>query len=161
MVPWRPVRVNSSFAGPGLVHAAVEQSMPMMIETRLKDGRELNATCVIVSSSDRGAKIFTPSDRATRNFIAKAHDDAKKLFGNKPVILVPPRITRDEQDRPWLPPVRLVAEFSSRPFDEKSCFSSAVVIWYQQEAFPFIGKDVICDFELNDWEEGAQNTTLF
>jgi hypothetical protein len=134
--------------------------MPIMIETRLKDGRELTATCVIVSSSDRGAMIFTPSDRATRNFIAKAHDDAKKLFGNKPVILVPPRMTHDEQDQPWLPPVRVVAEFSSRPFDEKSCLSSAVVIWYQQEAFPFIGKDVIGDFELIDWEKGAKNTTL-
>jgi hypothetical protein len=134
--------------------------MPMMIEARLKDGRELTATCVIVSSSDRGAMIFTPSDRATRNFIAKAQDDAKKIFGNKPVILVAPRITRDEQDQPWLPPVRLVAEFSSRPFDEKSCLSSAVVIWYQQEMFPFIGKDVIDDFAMIDWEKGAKNTTL-
>jgi hypothetical protein len=133
----------------------------MMIVTRLKDGRELTATCAIVSSSDRGAMIFTPSDRATRNFIAKAHDDAKKLFGNKPVILVPPRMTRDDQDQPSLPPVRVVAEFSSRPFDEKSCLSSAVVIWYQQDAFPFIGQDVIGDFELIDWEKGAKNTTLF
>jgi hypothetical protein len=66
--------------------------MPMMIEMRLKDGRDLIATCVIVSSSDRGAMMFTPSDRATRNFVAKAHDDAKKLFGTKPVILVPPSI---------------------------------------------------------------------
>jgi hypothetical protein len=55
----------------------------MMIETRLKDGRGLTGTCVIVSSSDRGAMIFTPSERATRNFIAKVHDDAKKLIGKQ------------------------------------------------------------------------------
>jgi hypothetical protein len=149
-----------SFARFGPAHAAVEQSMPMMIETRLKDGRELTATCVIVSSSDRGAMIFTPCDRATRNFIAMAHDDAKKLFGNKSVILVPPRIIHDEQDQSWLPPVRLVAEFSSRPFNEKSCLSSAVVIWYQQKPYPFIGSDVSDDFASIDWEKGAKNSTL-
>jgi hypothetical protein len=132
----------------------------MRIEARLKDGRELLATCVIVSSSDRGPMLFTPSDRATRNFIAKAHDDAKKLFGNKPVILVPPRITRDEQDRPWLPPVRLIAEFTSRPFEERTCYSTAVVIWYQQDVFPFIGKEGSDDFEMIVWEKGANNTTL-
>lgn len=133
----------------------------MMINTRLKDGRELTATCVIVSSSDRGALIFTPSERATRNFIAKAQEDAKKLFENVPIILVPPRIIHDEKMQPWLPPVRIVAEFSSRAFDEKSCLSAAVVIWYQQQAFPFIGADVIDDFELIDWEKGAKNKTLY
>jgi hypothetical protein len=85
----------------------------------------------------------------------------KSSSGNKPIVLVPPRITRDEQDQPWLPPVRLVAEFASRPFDEASCLSSSVVIWYQQEVFPFIGKDVGDDFATIDWEKGAKNTTLF
>ena len=46
--------------------------MSIMIQKRSNDGRELFANYVIVSSSDRGAMMFTPSDRATRNFISKA-----------------------------------------------------------------------------------------
>jgi hypothetical protein len=134
--------------------------MPI-IKTRLKDGRELSSTCFIVSSSDRGAMMFMPSDRATRNFIAKAHNDAKGLFGDQPVILVPPRIARDEKDQPWLPPVRLIAEFSSAPTDEAFDFSTAVVIWYQQEVFPFIGDDAVGDSELIDWEKQARNESLW
>jgi hypothetical protein len=134
--------------------------MPSFVKTRLKDGRELSATCFIFSSSDRGAMILTPSDRATRNFISKAHDDAKRLFGEHPIILIPPRITRDEKDQPWLPPVRLIAEFSSAPTDDAFCLSTAVVIWYQREAFPFIGDDVVGDFEVIDWEKDAKNVTL-
>ena len=134
--------------------------MSKMITTRLKDGRELVAYCVLVSSSDRGALMFMPSDRATRNFIAKAREDAKALFGNKPVILVAPRMTYDDKNQPWLPPVRLIAEFHSRPFDEQSHISSAVVIWYQHEATPFIGADIADDFGGIDWQKEAANESL-
>ena len=105
--------------------------------------------------------LFTPSDRATRNFIAKAQDDAKKLFGDLPVIVVPPRIARDEKDRPWLPPVRLVAEFTSAAMDEAFNYSVAVVIWYQQDAFPFIGADVADDFQSVDWRMHAKDVTFW
>jgi hypothetical protein len=135
--------------------------MPSTINIRLRDGRELVSTCFLVSSSDRGALIFTPSDRAIRNFIAKAQDDATKLFGDQPVILLPPQITRDEQAQPWLPPVRLIAEFSSTPMNEGFDYSSAVVIWYQQEAFPFIGDDVAGAFQMIDWENQAKNVSLW
>ena len=134
--------------------------MSSLITARVKGGREIWANCFIMSSSDRGALMFTPSDRATRNFIAKAHDDAKKLFGDYPVILVPPRITRDEEDRPWLPPVRFVAEFSSAPMSEIHCLSTAVIIWYQNEPLPFIGDDLASDFELVEWATHAKDESF-
>jgi hypothetical protein len=131
------------------------------VKVRLNDGRELWSTCLIVSSSDRGATLFTPSDRATRNFIAIARDDAKRLFGDQPIILVPPRITPDQEGRPWLPRVRLVGEFSSAPTDEAFDLSTAVVIWYQQKTFPFVGDDVVDDFASIDWVSQARNERLF
>ena len=134
--------------------------MPNFIKAWLKDGRELSSTCFIVSSSDRGAMLFMPSERATRNFIAKAHDDAKRLFKDQPIILVQPKISRDEKDQPWLPPVRLIAEFSSAPMSDAFDISTAVVIWYQQEIFPFIGDDVRGDFEEIDWQQHAKDESL-
>jgi hypothetical protein len=130
------------------------------VRIRLKDGTELWSTCLIVSSSDRGATLFTPSERATRNFIAKARADAKRLFGEKPIILVPPRVTLDAQGQPWLPHVRFVGEFSSAATDEAFDLSTAVVIWYQQRTFPFIGDDVVDDFTSIDWKIHAENERL-
>ncbi len=135
--------------------------MPNLITAQLKDGRELSSTCFIVATSDRGAMIFTPSDRATCNFIAKAHDDARKLFPDCPLILVPPQISRDEKNQPWLPPVRLVAQFSSAPLNAAADFSNAVVIWYHQVPFPFVGDDVRGDFEMIDWQQYAKDASLF
>ncbi len=99
--------------------------------------------------------LYTPSERATRNFIRVAERDAQKLFGEKPAILVPPRISYDDEDRPHLPPIRLVGEFYSNPLHEDSDLSTAVVIWYQQSTYPFIEPEIAVEFAQIDWEANA------
>jgi hypothetical protein len=134
--------------------------MGRFLPVTLNNGRELSSSCFLVSSSDRGAMLFMPSERAIRNFMAKAREDARKLFGEEPVIIVPPRITRDEEDRPWLPPVRMVAEFTSAPMSDAFDYSTAVVIWFQQGEYPLIGDDVREDFVGMEWEKYARDVSL-
>lgn len=121
------------------------------VEITLNDGRRISCICYIVSSSDRGALIYTPSDRATRNFIRVAENEGRKLFGDHPVIVVPPTITYDAEERPNLPPYRFVGEFTSAPFDDTKCWSTAIIVWYQNAPYPVIGKDVETAFRQIEW----------
>jgi hypothetical protein len=134
--------------------------MATIIQARLKNGRKISSSCCIISTGDRGPLLFMPSERANRNFFRVAREDATKLFGDRPSILLPPHITKDGDGNPWLPPVRLVAEFSSAPISDGFDFSTAVIIWYQQSSFPFVGDDVRCDFECIPWESDAVDRSL-
>lgn len=130
------------------------------VEVNLDDGRRLSCGCYIVSFSDRGAIMFTPSERATRNFIRVAENEGRKLFGDLPVVLVPPNITVDGE-RQFLPRYRFVGEFTSTPIDDSKCYSTAIVIWYQEGPYPVIGEDVESKFRLIDWNSVAIDQVFF
>ena len=104
--------------------------------------------------------MYTPSDRATRNFIKVAENEGRKLFGDHPVIVVPPAITYDAENRPHLPPCRFVGEFSSDPIDEKKCWSTAIVVWYQNTPYPIIGGDVETAFREIQWNASASDEEI-
>ena len=130
------------------------------VEISLTDGRLLSCDCYIVSSSTRGAVLYTPLDRATRNFIKVAEREGKQFFGERPVIVVPPILTNDEQQRPNLPPYRFIGEFISQPFKSKNCWSRAIVVWYQNSPYPIIGEDAEVDFRLIDWDAIAVDQSI-
>lgn len=134
--------------------------MAAIISTQLNNGRQISAGCCIVSTSERGTMLFTPSDRANRNFIRVAEVEAKTFFGDYPVIVIQPQTRTDNAGRPWLPPVRMIAEFTSEPIDDEYHYSTAVVIWYQEASTPFIGEDVHRDFGQIEWEKHARDCRL-
>lgn len=133
---------------------------PEHVEIVLDDGRQLRCSCYIVSSSDRGTLIYTPSDRATRNFIRVAENEGRKLFGNHPVIVIPPVLSRDDEGRPHLPRYRLVGEFTSDPMDRSMCWSKAIIVWYQSAPFPVIGDDVHMAFRSITWNALALDEAI-
>ncbi len=104
--------------------------------------------------------IYTPSDRATRKFIKVAENEGRKLFGDHPVIVVPPTITYDAEERPHLPPYRFVGEFSSDPIDGTKCWSTAIVVWYQGPPYPVIGEDVERAFRRIEWNALASDEVI-
>lgn len=126
----------------------------------LRSGREIWTHCYIVSDSTRGALLYTPSERATRNFIRVAENEGRTLFGDHPVFLVPPRITNDREDRPCLPPVRFVGDFSSAQLNDANDLSSAIDIWYQESTFPIIGDDVRDAFVDIAWKNAAKDEKI-
>ena len=133
---------------------------PQRVEFTLDDGRQLSCSCYIVSFSDRGALTYSPSERANRNFIKVAEMEGRKLFGNHPTIVVPPNLTYDAEQGPHLPPYRFVGEFTSNPIDDKKCWSTAIVVWYQNAPFPVIGDDVAASFRSIEWESLAADQDI-
>ena len=122
------------------------------IKIVLNSGRELESCCYIVANANRGAVMYSWCDRTIRNFIRVGEDEARKFFGELPVILVPPVINRDNPDQPHLPMYRFISEFSSAAVSSDMDWSTAIVMWHQNTQFPIISDDVRSAFAEIDWD---------
>jgi len=126
----------------------------------LNSGRKIESCCYIVAPSNRGAFMYSWCERTIRRFIRVGEDEARKFFGEFPVILVPPVINRDNPDLPQLPMYRFISEFSSDSISNDMDYSTAIIMWYQNTQFPVIADEIQTTFAEIDWDGLAADQKL-
>ena len=93
-----------------------------------------------------------PTEFGNRMLLEGLPHEARRLFGEWPVHVIPPDLSPGEIA---FPPVRLIASFISGPTRREMHLSSLVAVWFQHEQFPVPGHAARAALVAMDWERLA------
>ena len=106
----------------------------------------------VVSLTYEGLMLGGPTEFGNRMQLQALPHEARRLFGEWPVHVIPPELSPGDIA---FPAVRIIASFTSGPTRPEMHLSSLVAVWFQHEQFPVPGDAARAALVAMDWERLA------
>jgi len=141
-----------------------------LFDVSLASQRRVSAECVYIGSTYEGLLEGSPNDSVNASILAEIPKQMRRIFGDYPLSILDPRISRSEHELPFSPGKRRVvasmprftvaARFISATPVKDGDASMLTIVWFQDAAFPFLDTHVRPLFEQLDWDSVASDFYL-